>query len=148
MTSIKREQLKVAIVFVIAVGIFVVSPRSADASDNSASRQGDLSPTSESVSDTFAFIRWVTSNPGGTILHYAIVQYGTDPDHLDRTAKSPTRINPSHGDMIFRVRVNDLQPATTYYYRVSSQQANGASDPGMSVIKQFTTRGLNQTASQ
>ena len=59
---------------------------------------------------------WTTRNPGGTILHYAIVHYGKDPNHLDLTAVSPTRINPSHSDMVFRVRMNDLQPETTYYY--------------------------------
>jgi hypothetical protein len=147
MTSIKKDQLKVSII-IVAVSVLLVSPRSVGASETSASTQGDLSPIIESVFDTFAFIGWVTSNPGGTLLHYAIVQYGTDPDHLDRTAKSPSRINPAHGEMIFRVRVNDLQPGTTYYYRVSSQQANGASDPGTSAIHKFATRAVNQTASQ
>jgi hypothetical protein len=147
MTSIKRDQLKVAVI-ILAFGMLLLAARSFAANESSASTERGLSPTIESVSGTFAFIRWVTSNPGGTILHYAIVQYGTHPDHLDRTAKSPTRINLAHGDMIFRVRVNDLQPGTTYYYRVSSQQANGASDPGTSAIKQFTTRAVDQTASQ
>jgi hypothetical protein len=147
MTSIKRDQLKLAMI-IVAVSTLFFSAGSAAASEHSASPQGDLSPTPESISDTFAFLRWVTANPGGTILHYAIVQYGTDPDHLDRTAKSPTRINPAQGDMIFRVRVNDLQPGTTYYYRVSSQQANGASDPGTSDVKKFRTQPANQTASQ
>ena len=147
MSSIKRDQLKLAMI-IVAVSTLLFSAGSAAASEHSASLQGDLSPTLESVSDNFAFIRWITANPGGTILHYAIVQYGSDPDHLDRTAKSPTRINPAQGDMIFRVRVNDLQPGTTYYYRVSSQQANGASDPGTSSVKQFTTQAANETASQ
>lgn len=147
MTSIKRDHPRVGIMIVVAV-ILLFSARSVAAGESSPSTQGDLSPTLESVSDTFAFIRWVTSNPGGTILHYAIVQYGTDPEHLERTAKSPTRINPVHGDMIFRVRVNDLQPGTTYYYRVSSQQANGAADPGTSAIRKLTTRAVNQTPSQ
>ena len=144
MASIERDQLKIAII-VIAVGILLVSTRPALADESSAT-QAD--PTIESVSDTFAFIRWITPNPGGTILHYAIVQYGTDPNHLDRTAKSPTRINLAHSDMIFRVRVNDLQPGTTYYYRVFSEQANGISDPATSAVKQFTTRAANETASQ
>lgn len=146
MTSIKRNQVKFFVI--VAVSMLLPSPRSAFASENSASSPGELSPTLESASDTFAFIRWVTSNPGGTILHYAIVQYGIDPDHLDKTARSPNRINPAHGEMIFRVRVNDLQPATTYYYRVSSQQANGASDPGMSAVERFTTRAPNAAPSK
>ena len=147
MTSKKSNQLKVAVV-IASVGILLLCAQSAAASQSSASPEGELNPTLESLSETFAFIRWATSNPGGTILHYAVVHYGADPDHLDRTAKSPTRINPAHGDMIFRVRVNDLHPGTTYYYRVSSEQANGALDPGTSTIKKFTTRTVGERALQ
>jgi hypothetical protein len=146
MAAKKRDQLKIAIM-VIAVGMLLVSARPALAGENSASTPGDVSPTIESVSDTLAFIRWVAPNPGGTILHYAIVHYGTDPNHLDRTAKSPTRINPGHSDMVFRVRVSDLKPGTTYYYRVFSQQANGASDSATSAVKKFTTRAGDETTS-
>jgi hypothetical protein len=145
MASIKRGYLKIA-VMVIAVRMLLVCALPALAGESSVSTQ--VNPTIESVTDTLAFIRWVTANPGGTILHSAIVQYGKDPEHLDRTAKSPTRINPANSDMIFRVRVNDLKPGTTYYYRVFSQQANGASDPAASTIKNFTTRTGDATASK
>ena len=144
MHSLGKGQLKIALI-VLSVGMSLVCARPAFAGESPAATQVD--PEIESVSDTLAFIRWVTPNPGGTILHYAMVQYGTDPNHLDRTAKSPTRINPAHGDMIFRVRVNDLKPGTTYYYRVFSQQANGASDPATSAVKKFTTQAGNETAS-
>jgi phosphodiesterase/alkaline phosphatase D-like protein len=50
--------------------------------------------------------------------------------------------------MIFRVRVTDLKPGTTYYYRVFSQQANGAADPMASTVKNFTTRAFDATASK
>jgi hypothetical protein len=51
--------------------------------------------------------------------------------------------------MVFRVRMNKLQPGTTYYYKVSSMQANGISDPAMSAVSQFTTRAANSvTAGQ
>ncbi len=147
MNALKRDEVRLVAV-IVTLSVLLLFAQSLAASENSTSPKGDLSPSLEFVSDTFAFIRWNTANPGGTILHYAIVQYGTDPDHLDRTAKSPTRINPTHGDMIFRVRVNDLRPATTYYYRVLSQQANGASDPGMSAIERFTTRTPNAGSSK
>ena len=135
----------------IAISIFALSLVYAQplacASDASASAQ--ISPIVESAADTFAFIRWTTQNPGGTILHYAVVQYGTDPDHLDFTAQSPTRINPGHSEMVFRVRMNKLQPGTTYYYKVSSMQANGVFDPATSAVSQFTTQAANsQTAGQ
>lgn len=138
----------------IAMSIFVLSLLSAQptlvcASGASGPGQINASPSVESVADTFAFVRWTTQNPGGTILHYAVVQYGTDPDHLDLTAQSPTRINPAHREMVFRVRMNKLQPGTTYYYKVSSMQANGISDPAMSAVSQFTTRAANSvTAGQ
>ena len=127
------------VIAVTAACLFCVHPRLACASEGSNSRPG-VEPTIEFVSDTLAFIRWTTPNPGGTILHYAIVHYGKDPNHLNLTAKSPTRINPSHSEMIFRVRMDDLEPGTTYYYAVSSEQATGASDPGTSGVSQFTTR--------
>src|SRR5260370_21861614 len=33
-----------------------------------------------------------------------------------QTAKSSIRLNPSHTDTVFRVRMGDLAPRTTYYY--------------------------------
>ena len=123
----------------IAMGLLFVQPRLACAGGDSSLGQVNASPTIESVSDTLAFISWTTQNPGGTILHYAVVHYGKDPNHLDMTAESPTRINPGHSEMVFRVRMYDLQPGTTYYYKVGSRQANGASDPATSAVNQFTT---------
>ena len=61
----------------------------------------------------------------------------------DLTVKFPTRINPSHSEMIFRVRMDGLQPATKYYYKVCSEQANGIADPEMSGVNQFTIRSTN-----
>jgi phosphodiesterase/alkaline phosphatase D-like protein len=146
MAWLGRDRSKIVVMF-IATGMFLVSARPALAGQSQASKQIDLSPTVESVSDTLAFIRWTTPNPGGTILHYAVANYGTDPVHLDRTAKSPTRINPGHDDMIFRVRLGDLKPGTTYYYRVFSQQANGDPDSTTSTVNKFTTPAGKVTAS-
>ena len=147
MTRVNGSRLMIAIC-VMAVGILFWQPPLACASEGSSPSQVTVSPTVESAADTFAFIRWTTRNPGGTILHYAIVHYGTDPNHLDMTAMSPTRINPSHSDMVFRVRMNDLQPDTTYYYKVSSTQANGTSDPVTSSVRQFNTRPTDQMSAE
>ena len=76
-------------------------------------------------------------------MHYAIVHYGKDPNHLDLTAKSPTRINISRSQMVFRVRMGDLEPGTMYYYKVSSEQATGLSDPITSGVNKLTTRPAN-----
>lgn len=139
MTRVNGSRLMIAII-VMAMGSLFVQPRPACAAQNSTATEVSANPTVESVTDTLAFIRWTTRNPGGTILHYAVVTYGKDPNHLNLTAENPTRINPAHSDMVFRVRMGDLEPATTYYYKVSSRQANGTSDPATSVVNQFTTQ--------
>jgi len=142
MTPAKLRLLAIALT-VTVIGSLLVRPRSAHARQNSDATHDSASPTIESVSDTLAFVSWTTPNPGGTILHYAIVRYGKDPNHLEFTAKSPTRINPSHSEMIFRVRMDSLQPGTTYYYKVSSEQANGIPDRLASGVNTFTTRSTN-----
>jgi len=85
-------------------------------------------------------IRWTTNTPGGSPVHYGIVYYGTDAKNLSQSAKSPIRLNPDHPSTIFRVRLDDLQPRTTYYYTVGSMEANGTNDGTKSTVKQFTTR--------
>jgi hypothetical protein len=147
MTRANGSRLTIAII-VVAMSLLYFQPPLALAGDASSRGQVDVIPMVESAADTFAFIRWTTNNPGGTILHYAIVHYGTDPNHLDLTAVSPNRINPSHSDMVFRVRMNDLQPETRYYYKVSSTQANGTPDPVASAVQQFNTRPANQTSAE
>jgi phosphodiesterase/alkaline phosphatase D-like protein len=133
---------------ITAIGLLFLQPRLACARQGSSPGQVSASPTVESVSDTLAFISWTTPNPGGTILHFAIVRYGKDPNHLTLRAESPTRINPSHSEMIFRVRMNDLEPETTYYYKVSSEQASGIPDPPTSAVNRFTTRSANQMSAK
>jgi phosphodiesterase/alkaline phosphatase D-like protein len=147
MTSAKAALVAIT-VNVMAVGLLFLQPRLAFARQGSSPGQVSASPTVESVSDTLAFISWTTPNPGGTILHYAIVRYGKDPKHLDLTAKSPTRINPSHSEMVFRVRMHDLEPETTYYYKVSSEQASGLPDPPTSAANRFTTQSANQMSAK
>src|ERR1700756_720770 len=53
-------------------------------------------PALESALEDFAIIRWTTNNPGGTDVHFAVVQYGTDPEDLSQMAKSQIRINRGH----------------------------------------------------
>src|SRR5437879_9803579 len=85
-------------------------------------------PEVELAREHLTIIRWTTNNPGGSPVHYGIVHYGTDPKNLSQTAKSPIRLNPGHSSTIFRVRIDDLKPRTTYYYTVSSMEANDTSD--------------------
>jgi phosphodiesterase/alkaline phosphatase D-like protein len=97
-------------------------------------------PELESTNESMAIIRWTTTNPGGTDLHYGVVHYGTDAKKLSEVAKSPNRRNPSHPDMIFRVRIAGLNPQTTYYYTVESSSATGVNDGVSSHTKTFKTK--------
>src|SRR4030088_3239663 len=85
-------------------------------------------PELELAKEYLTIIRWTTNNPGGSPEHYGIVHYGPDPKSLSQTAKSPIRLNQDHSSTIFRVRLDDLKPGTTYYYAVGSVEANGTDD--------------------
>lgn len=133
----------------LAVGI-LLTITSAAFRDSTAAQQGLASektagsrivegPALESATNNSAIIRWATTNPGGSDLHYAIVHYGTDPKNLGLTSKSPNRRNRNHPTMIFRVRVDGLRPGTTYYYTVESAQAEGTPDGVKNAVNQFTT---------
>ena len=96
-------------------------------------------PELELAKDHLTIIRWTTNNPGGTDVHFGVVYYGTDPQDLSQTAKSPISVNRGHAETRFRVRVVGLKPQTTYYYRVTSMESNGKSDGVESSVNQFTT---------
>ena len=108
---------------------------------NAAGVDDASEPALEIALDNFAIIRWTTKNPGGTDVHYGVVQYSTDPKDLSKTAKSPIRINRAHSETIFRVRMAGLKPQTTYYYKVTSEESNGKNDGVESAVKKFTTPG-------
>jgi hypothetical protein len=97
-------------------------------------------PTIELATEYLTIIRWSTNNPGGSPVHYGIVNYGTSPDRLIETAKSPIRLNPDHASAMFRVRLDKLKSRTTYYYRVQTLGANGEPDGVTSPIGRFTAR--------
>jgi len=97
-------------------------------------------PELELAKSNWAIIRWTSNNPGGSDEHFGVVTYGTQPGDLKETAKSHIRLNQGHRYTVFRVRVDGLKPGTTYYYRVDSMQASGASDGVKSAVKTFTTR--------
>jgi len=96
-------------------------------------------PSLESGQDTWAIITWTSNNPGGSDEHFGVVHYGTNAKDLSQTAKSHIRLNQQHSYTVFRVRVLNLQPHTTYYYTVDSMDSTGISDGVKSPVKQFTT---------
>jgi hypothetical protein len=97
-------------------------------------------PELEMANDKLAIITWTSDNPRGSDEHYGIVHYGTNPNELSQTAKSPIRINRYHSYTVFRVRMAGLSPQTTYYYTVDSMEANGTGDGVKSTIGHFNTR--------
>ena len=96
-------------------------------------------PQIERTTDRWAIVRWTTNNIKGTALRYGVVYYGTDPHDLGYTAKSPNRWNPDLSSMIYRVQVDHLEPATTYYYQVESKNALDVSEGPESAVNHFTT---------
>ena len=78
---------------------------------------------------------------------FEVAQRGDEPEDLT------IRISPESGlyistepdysyssDTMFRVRVLDLSPQTTYYYTVDSMGSTGGSDGVKSSVNQFSTR--------
>jgi hypothetical protein len=104
-------------------------------------------PELEIAHDDLAIIRWTSTNPGGDDEHFAVVHYGTDPKDLSQTTKSPLRLNPTHPETIFRVRIEGLKPQTTYYYKVTSMGSGGQSDGVESPVDHFTTPAAGQVTS-
>jgi phosphodiesterase/alkaline phosphatase D-like protein len=98
-------------------------------------------PELELARENTTIITWTSNNPGGSPEHFAVVHYGTDPKNLTQTAKSHIRVNQDHKYTVFRVRIDDLPPKTTYYYKVDSMDAktNGKTDGVISPVKKFTT---------
>ena len=137
----KKLSLNVAIVLA-AGGLSQSMPAAAQVSpttEKAASVHITKGPAIERADPDFAIIKWTSNNPGGSPAHYGVVHYGTDPRKLDLTAESPIRLNAAHSYTIFRVRMDGLTPATTYYYTVESTEANGQSDGVKSTIHHFTT---------
>jgi phosphodiesterase/alkaline phosphatase D-like protein len=104
-------------------------------------------PALEISHDDLAIVRWTTTNPGGDDDHYAVIHYGTDPNDLSQTAKNHIRLNQSHPETIFRVRMDGLKPSTTYYYKVTSMGYDRVSDGVESSLHHFTTAAPGQVTS-
>jgi len=104
-------------------------------------------PALEVSHDDLAIIRWTANNPGGDDDHYSVIHYGTDPNDLSQTAKNHIRLNQSHPETVFRVRMDGLKPDTTYYYKVTSMGYDGVSDGAESAVNHFTTAAPGEETS-
>ena len=96
-------------------------------------------PSLELYRNNEAIIRWTSNNPGGSDEHWGVVHYGTNPSQLTQTAKGHIRLNRQHSYTVFRVRLEHIEPHTTYYYKVDSMDAQGTSDGVISPVNTFTT---------
>ena len=137
-----RLILKVAMIFMIG-GLLNSIPAATQVSPTTkkaARVEITKGPEMERIDPNFAIITWTSNNPGGTPEHFGVVRYGTDPANLSQTAKNPIRLNPGHSYTVFRVRMPDLKPGETYYYKVDSTESNGKSDGVKSAVKRFTTK--------
>jgi hypothetical protein len=146
-----KRHFKNRVLLVLAAGLLLSWPTAAQMSytanngipppaRKAARLQITKGPALELFRDNEAIIRWTSNNPGGTDEHFGFVKYGTDPHHLDLTAKSHIRLNRNHPDTVFRVRLEDIKAGTTYYYTVDSMEATGELDGVKSSVYHFTAR--------
>ena len=84
-------------------------------------------PSVESATDRSAEITWATNANANTVL-----RYGTDRNNLNQTAQAPGFAQ------IHRVSLRNLQPGTTYFFRVESGQGSGTM---VGQVQQFQTSG-------
>jgi hypothetical protein len=86
------------------------------AQSNSKDLKITNAPVIESVTNHSATIAWST-NTGGS----SVVKYGTDPNNLSKTEQEPYK----QGGGTHRVKLENLQPNTKYYFTVSSAHGQG-----------------------
>jgi Purple acid Phosphatase, N-terminal domain len=89
-------------------------------------------PVVEGVGDTWAVVSW-TTNTGGS----SIVRYGTSPNNLTQTAEAP--YSQGNSSQNHRVRINNLQPNTTYYFTADSGQGEGTGTGAGTAVQTFHT---------
>lgn len=105
--------------------LWAVSPGTAQSGQSVQITNG---PTVEHVDNNSAIVAWSTNTNASTLL-----KYGTDPNNLTQTAQAPW------GGVTHRLTINNLQPNTTYYFQVTSGQAQGTGTSAMSNVSQFKT---------
>jgi len=96
-------------------------------------------PVIERLDQNSATIAWSTNTRSSSI-----VRYGTDPNNLTQTAEAAWGqggMNNAH-----RVHLNNLQPNTTYYFRVESTQAQGTGTQAKADTGQFSTPAPGEAA--
>ena len=113
-------------IFVLLVFAAAMSFAQASKDQYGVNKQGNQritnGPVIESVSDHSAMIAWSTKDPAGSY-----IAYGTDPNKLDQKEAKPW------GGTLHRLELKNLQPSTTYYFQVRSENAKGKGAQGADV---------------
>lgn len=93
-------------------------------------------PVIEYKTDHSAMVAWSTKLPAGTY-----IAYGTDQNNLSQ------RTEKAWGGTNHRLEIKNLQPGTTYYFQVRSEDANGHGAMGADVqsgVESFQTLAKGQ----
>ena len=101
-------------------------------------------PRVERVTDTTAVIVWRTNVAASTV-----VRYGTDANNLTQTSQREWGGRETRsGNSAHRVRLQNLQPNTTYYFQVESGQAEGTGTAVKGDVANFKTLTTEAAAQQ
>ena len=100
-------------------------------------------PTVEGVGDSWAVVAWTTNEGSSSVLHY-----GTDQNNLSQTAQQEYQKSQASQGANHRVRIDNLQPGTTYFFKVDSGQGQHSGSTASSNVGQFTTKQTGQESSQ
>src|SRR5437879_969901 len=92
-------------------------------------------PNVEAVDDNSAQIAWSTNAKSSATVHY-----GTSPTSLSQTAQEPWGGDTNKWTTVHRVKIQGLQPNTTYYYQVESAQAQGTGTEAKGSVMSFQTK--------
>jgi hypothetical protein len=92
----------------------------------------------ERADSYLTIVRWTTNNPGGSDVHYGIVNYGTDPHDLDTDGEIAHTAEPGSSRDDVPGPPGQARSGTTYYYTVTSEESGGRSDGVKSAVQQVT----------
>ncbi|HUS19897.1 MAG TPA: fibronectin type III domain-containing protein [Terriglobales bacterium] len=128
----------------VLAGAQVVKAQTSAQTSTQTSVQMAGAPRVDALKDTTAEIVWRT-NVGAS----AVVKYGTDRNNLNQTAQQEWGGRETRrGTNAHHVKLQNLQPGTTYYYQVESGQAEGTGTAVKGDVASFTTLTKEAAAQQ
>jgi len=109
-------------------------------------------PTVLATGDTWAVISWTTNIAGRG---HSVIYTGTSKNHLQRADQTPQTAGTGNSDVLpsyqeqeysHLVRVTNLKPGTTYYFKADSGQGSNYGVESRSGIAQFNSTGTRPPA--